>query len=670
MINITDYFNPSQEILSALEDTFILYQLQNQDVIEIYNKWKDKDYYKGDIYAYSEMINYQKYLKLNVGKPWEPLLRGIWLEERFSTMINFAKIALMSPEVQQELTQMAIKGIQGQYKIKSWLNDLDNSSREAVTDAAKLTIGVGKYIKLQVLEIGEIDRPEVKSSGNFKIFNDILEIQHPEDLAMYLKHKKDLTDCLIITFKRNLKYSFKLDVIMFLIFGNKLYTVDIGDRRLNQENTEGLRNPGRYVDRSSEGIWLPYWLLLDKNLERPNNLETALALPQSTVWKVGTVDELKKQYPSYIHWLTIVLFRLMDYILDEETVIEPAVTAKMALKMLEDKSKTIPYNLTFNSQASASSHLIKKLGSKITSIVPSKANIISIIGTQEYVTGVIDYERRRDFAKQLDKEVQKDWMENKEKSFEWFTKLVKSKDVEDLARRALLDGKYPRKYFHSFGGGWINRTHYTPEGDLTVIYGKEGSRWGYQKPDGTIEYLKNPDGTYFRGAKLEGVFNSKILSIIDHEPWWIYGENKSNQYVIPTEENCFMKRNEKRYREKVKCSVCGKFEWTKILEIEFVDYRQLCAFFEISPDKIHPDIKIHLHKQTETYTGNSKLDDTDPCDDIDDPWFRGWTTNEMVDLKGNHKTETRVGTRERLLGIGIPLCGHCLRKLKPKEKLK
>ena len=658
-INLTDYFSPSQEVLNAVEKTSILYQIINQETLKIYEKWKDKKYFKGTMWEYTQLDKYGMFIKnLSKGKVWDPLVQAIWLLENTSTEVDFAEIAFMTEEHKKEIFKLIDQGVLSYFNLSLWLSELmkNKNSFDAIMDAMKVSIGVGKYIKIQVLEVGELENVK---KGEFQIFNDILEIQHPEELVEYLRHKKNLSECLILTFKRNPVHNFKLDVIMFAVLGKKLYTLDIGERRLNVENVAGCRNPGKYFNRMDDGIWLPYDLLIDKNLERPKNLKTALALPTSTVWKVGTIEALQKEAPEYIYWLTLVLFRVADYI--QNNKVQRAYTSRMALKLLEDKTSIPLKRIKSESIGDSSSYLIKKYGQQITAIVPTKGNLLSVIGTKEYVEGLIDYERRKDFAIQLKDIIKKDWYDNREETFKWFIDFVKSFDLVRITKIALKEEKYPIMFYktafgrHSLDGETLRKEEGPKDG---MFSGAPTGRWwiGYKEKKRILQ-VKGKD---YIGRDVIGLFKERVTRIKDTSLF--YGNDLRNQFFVLNEKE-ILYYYEGYKSKKVKCSICGKFRWKKVIQVMFRDYRQFCAFFNVKPEEINQNIVQHLHENNMEYTGNSILDDTDPADLINDPWFRGYDKDSTYDPRGGWRIDDNYSDRA-ILGFYIPICGQCLRRLK------
>jgi hypothetical protein len=152
--------------------------------------------------------------------------------------------------------------------------------------------------------------------------------------------------------------------------------------------------------------------------------------------------------------------------------------------------------------------------------------------------------------------------------------------------------------------------------------------------------LLNQEYTYkhfphFCDSKEEQFYKESILT--NYYNWF---HNCSNALILS------------KYNEK--CFLCNKYLMKNYLKLAFIDYFQFCEFFEVTEDKIHVKIKEHLHQQGEKYVGNSILDDTDPIDEIKDPWFK--------DVK------SRMGGSVLLVCLGI--CNDCLRKYTPKEKFK
>jgi len=115
-------------------------------------------------------------------------------------------------------------------------------------------------------------------------------LKNPEALINYLQYTKtETSDCLIVAAQRNKKHDFKGVFFLFLIYNGYLYSIDNSSNRLNFDNTEGMRNPSRYLERQYEKVWLPINLLLEQDIERK------IIVKGQKVFKIYTWDKIAKK---------------------------------------------------------------------------------------------------------------------------------------------------------------------------------------------------------------------------------------------------------------------------------------------------------------------------------------------------------------------------------------
>ena len=633
--DFTAYFSPSKEIIQAIEDSAMFYQLTNQDVVANFEKWKDTPYYKGDFFAYIKLTEFRELMQLSAGKQWQSLVQAIWLVQHTKPTVDILKVACMPEKDRTECFNLLVKGATATASLHFWLANLakNPAAFDAIYDASQVTIGVGKYVNLQVLKLGQVRDPAIKTS--MLIFDDILEIDQPEDLVNYLKSKPNLTDGIMLCFKRNIYHDFKFTIYIFFIANGILYSVDIGERRLNIANTAGCRNPSKYEDHTSSKIWLPMNLLNEKPSD---DKQISLYQKNNTIHRLGSMQDTYTQHPECLYWLTIVMYRISDYI--TTNTVEEAVTPSMALKLLEDKTKLPTERMKSQSQADASTYLVEHYVSQVTSIVPQTKNLLGVIGTREYVTNLIDYERRKELAINIKEIMIKDWHANYNATFEWFVNFVKKYKITSIAKRALQDKAYPRMVYKSTFG--------------SVLFNGE---WYHEEVKGLADIGEDK----YPILKL-GVNNERVLSLHDNCGW---------SFTNIEQKRCFYLGMNKLYVDNWsihnKCPICGNHKWSIILEVTFKDYRQICGFFNIKPEDLNPNIVTHLHQQNEADVGNSILDDVDPMDTLNDPWFRkchtsddGYYDNEKKEwIKKHHEYWDEAPQ----LGFMLPICKPCKNKL-------
>lgn len=627
---LKEFICPSQEIRDAVNDLLLYHQLQNQKAVQEYVKWKDKKYYKGDFFAYAAMDEIRELLELSHGKPWDFLIKAIYLFKHYSTTVDLENFQTLNAESQAEIIQIITKGMKAFNKITLWLAPIAiKDILEAIYDSAKVKIGIGKYVQFQILKLFEL-KSKALADKSIGLFDEILEIEDPEDLVWFFKiRKEEPTDCLILTFTRNKKYEFKPAINMFLIWNNTMYVIESSERRLNLDNTRGARNPDRYLEDRFKNVWLPFDILLGDEKEAKTKEIMARG---RRIFKRGSLSEVFKKSPEIQVWLNMFLYRVVDHIRSEQ--IPEGVTPKMQLKMLEDLTKQIPIErIESQSQNDASSYLVKKYGKNIRSIAPVEpSRVLGVIGTRKYVSDVIKFEQRKEVAKAIKEQLYKDYRENAQKVFEWFKTFVTSHRLASVVRRGLANKKYPFMAYPDFSGRWTRFSH------LEV-----------KKP--TLVRLP-------------------ILQEEKFDRHFYLSEDTALITIIWTETGTLFTKEDYRSENRVLCPHCKKFKWTTLITLFFQDYRQISAFFKVKPEALAHEIVEHLHQQNDVYVGNSILDDVDPVDLIEDPWFKQHQTWQEYNFDSKKQEEYEDWEGTPYLRVLIPLCERCKKKLTPHNAAK
>jgi len=148
----------------------------------------------------------------------------------------------------------------------------------------------------------------------------------------------------------------------------------------------------------------------------------------------------------------------------------------------------------------------------------------------------------------------------------------------------------------------------------------------------------------------------KILSISDYE--YPYLERYNWFYLGVLKQDTLL--GEKRIYPDEYCMFCS-YTKKKYLKLKFIDYRQFLEFFNLKENEIPPHMIEHLHQQRTMYVGNSILDDLDPVDGVNDPWFRS-----AHDAKSTHRFAHDDPPN---ISIVLPVCLVCLNKYKRKAKM-
>lgn len=602
--SLKEFIFPSEEIKQLVTDLEFYHQFNNQSSVKLYEKWRGKNYYKGSLTDYVELDSIKELLDMSLGKNWQYLITTIYLVNHYTTDVDMDGFHKLNPEYQDEVIELIRKGQTAHEKLTEWLKPINKKNvLDAIYDAVKISFGENEYSLFQILKFGKI---ESNSSEGVVLHKHILEIDNPSALVEYFKLQKEtIKDCIILTFMRNKKYEFKPTVYFFFVWQNYLYVIDMGERRLNLDNTAGQRNPTRYYEKFDR-IWLPVDIIFGEKKSK----STQVTIRKQKVFRRGNLFDMFKKSPEMKAWLDMFTYRILDYIQNPKKKIEFGVTTYDTIKALEDKSqKKIEKRVkvlgkrysSFESVGDAGSYLIDSYADKITSIVPSTSDMPMIIGTSDFIEGVVKYKQRNELANTIQKLNYKDWKKNSKRVYDWFKKFVKSHRLSDIIRLALQDKEYT----------YLEYPHWT-------------------------EKIKKP------------TLMSESIMKLDYDYDWHYGDEP---LIISW---CL---NEKLYDSP--CENCRKFKAKLFIEIEFKDYRQVCEFFNTEKEKLPTEFVKHFHRQNETYVGNSILDDTDPVDEISDFWFRDIQTHQM---EGWKSTGGKFPDGQPFLKIIIPLCKHCVKK--------
>lgn len=632
-----EFIFPSKEIKKAVEDLSIYYQFSNQSTVALYEKWKGKNRFSGDFRDLIKLTEIRELFHLTFGKPWNELTCAIYLTAKYDDNVDMKNFHLLNKTNQMEVMELISKGQSAYQLISEWLAPLNNGEiLEAIHGAVKVSFGNDIYSRFRVLKLGELKSVPNEDKG-LKLFPDILEIDNPTALVNYFKTRNEPTpDSFILTFMRNKKYSFKPTIYMFVIWHNEFYLIDNGDGRLNLDNTAGARRPDKYIENLKTNVFLPFDILLG---EKKFSESKSITSRDQTIFKRGNLFEIFEKSPEIRIWIEMFIYRILDYISNPSAKIPLGVTTFDVMKALEDKSggkvetrvniykDKNKYRESFASIADASSYLLKKFESKITSIVPVDSQLPLVVGERSYIENLIKYQKRNELAIVLKKELYADFRKNHKRVYRWFKTFVLSHDVRAIAKLALQDKKYS---YMEYGtneikeGSWKYKPKLTKRGVLIMIEDDDAENWS--------RYV---------------YWDDDPLQII-----WTY----DGYLLLPDEKGRYGK---KRHM----CKICKKFQWVNLIRINFRDYRQICEFFNVKENVLAKEFVEHFHYQNEIYTGNSITQDTDPLDDIADPWFRRepdpWRTSVIVN---------GYSPRMPNLDIVIPLCVRCTKQLREENK--
>jgi hypothetical protein len=623
-LHIKDYIPAPEQVREAVDDLLMYHQLRNQQGVRLYFEWRGKDRFKGTIGQMVAMDEMRELLDLSAGKPWEPLIKAIYLTKNYSTEVDLNGLEDLPPDQQTQVTAVIAKGMRAKKIVTEWLDPISKGDTlDAVYDAVQVKIGEGQHTQFQVLKLADMPSKPMPDGG-VGLFDEILEIDNPEALAEYLKRRKQpLENQLILTFQRNKAYGFKQSIFMFLVWRNALYAIESSERRLNLNNPAGARRPDHYLERRFEHVWLPFDIIVDgEGKKEPSSHD--ITVRGQRVFKRGSLKQIFNEHPELSAWMQIFLLQVMDYLTETPDI--PEGVTPNTVRMLENLSEQpIPDRIESASTGDASSYLVRIYGSSVTALAPQTNNLPAVIGTRKYVTDLIRYQHRKLTAETIEKALYDDWRQNSSRVIGDLKKLVRSRRLTDIVRTALANREY------------------------TVLACNDSTDLGNK----TVK-IREPTLT-----------KATILSYSDHLPGW--GTSSQPLEFVWTE-------NEKLYTPgprytdefKVKCQACKKSAWKRLMVLRFLDYRQICEFLGAKEQELPLEIVDHLHQQNTTPTGNSILTDVDPMDQIYDPWFRPHSQRRKYNFdERRNYTYDEWSHAPPQIRIVIPICNRCIRKFTP-----
>lgn len=619
--SLKEFIFASNEIRELVNDLEIYHQFRDQVSVKLYSKWKGKNYFKGDFADFIRLEDIKELFDMSHGKVWQPLISSIYLINSYSTKIPMEGFHKLKLEHQMEVMEIITKGQIAHEKLLEWLLPINKKNvLGAIYDAVKADIGNSEYSLFQILKFSEI---KSDPSEGVTLHENILEIDNPSALVEYLKSQPEpIKDSMIITFMKDKKYDYKPNIYIFFIWKNNLYVVDMGERRLNLDNTAGARTGGRRFYEKFDHVWLPLDIIFSNKRKTKS---TEIQLRDQKVFKRGKLVDVFKKEPEVKAFLDMLTYRIIDYIETPDKKIELGVTSYQIMKQLEDKSETrieerVPVGKDFESFASrndASSYLIKKYASKITSIVPTKSELPLLIGKRDFIEGMVKYKQRENVSISIAREMYLDWKNNHKRVYGEIVKFIKKIKPEDLAVLAFRDQRYPYKqYVPVFDDVWLLH-------------------------DRKTRVIKKPQ-----------ILEDIVTNVTEKFPYW------SIDHLLHI---LVSKHDHVGYGiEALECQVCKKTRWKKLIHIKLLDYRQFCAFFDVKVEDFPIEMKQHFHRMNEAYVGNSILDDVDPVDEIRDLWFRKVSKN----LVGAYKeTKNMFPATPPSIELFIPICNRCVKKL-------
>lgn len=597
---------PPNDIKQAVSDLEIYWQLSNQAGVKLYEKWQGKKWFK--LHSLKELHDYietKELFDLTTGKTWGTLISAIDLVARYSTDVSMVGFNKLKHEYKLEILDIITKGQDAYEKLSNWLEPINQEKCiQAIHDCIKVTIGNKQYDQINILKLTDtksISSPDDKIG----LFPNVLEIDSPQALIEYFRlTKKPIHDTLFITFSKDQRYNNTPHIYLFLLYRNKFYVLNMDEQNLNQSWTTGLRQRDRYEYwYHFENIWLPFKMILKSDKKTTS---TEIELRNKKVFKHALLTDIFQKKPEAKVWIDMILYRVLDFIKNDINKIPLGVTPEETLvPMLEYKDvkelqtkvpiKHVSFDEkveimgdSFASRGDPSSYLIEKYSSKMTSVVPSIKKVPMMLATKEHIENVVLFEQRKLVAKQLQKLVRQDFKKNHKKVYSWFRKLVKSSNTREIIEKALEDKEYSFHYYGDF-----------PK--------KENRKYGVSVNGMTVNLV---DRKKIQKRKLLILYNLKE----DHTP---FVENDDLNIIMSKSKDIYS-----NYPKLSFCNLCKKYSSFYIMRLSFIDYLQICEFFNIKESELPKEYVQHFHYQNTTASDNHIINDADPVYTVRDPYFR------------------------------------------------
>jgi hypothetical protein len=596
-VNIVDqYLNPSSEICHAVDKLDIYYQMTNQKVVELYLEYKNKNSYSGNLWDYFKMEDAKHYF-IGQNKIFGVLKTALYLLKNIEEQVNTNLFAMLNKEELTNFVSLIQEYPVNRKTVEDWVKPLSDKDmvKRAVDDALNIDLD-----KFHFLELATIDRNH--KTIKMSLFSKILQVEDINTLVNYLSSQTEYKDCFMLTVVKNKKRNWKSTFYMLFIYNGILYSIDNSDGRVNTDNTEGDRSPDRYLESKYEDIWLPLHLILGKS----NKKSEALTTTDKGLYVVSTFEELENTSPENVYWFLFFMGRVMDLIENKELKIQKAFMSSDVQKLLGSGEK-IEYKAESCTSVSSGEYLLdiyKDVANK--DIVLAEGAIDLVVATKEHAMAVVAYKRRQSLCKEIQKAVNADYKKNHKSVYKWVSEFVHAQDKYKFVFKALQNKQYSYMYYAQFG---------TDRGI----------------------------GDHPNAIDIGELRKKNIL----REDKYFESDNALN---------IFLSNRWKQRGRTFECMFHPKFKYHTRYNLRFDDWREFVEFFEIKEDDIPIQMKQHLHQHSDLYTGNSILDDTDPLDEINDPWF----------LKDGKRWMPVRGHEHPEINVIFEICGHCIKKMTPK----
>ncbi|MFB5623339.1 MAG: hypothetical protein ACE5RP_00260 [Nitrosopumilus sp.] len=619
MVNVGDFLKESEKYEKEVEDLSLFYQLQNQRAVEVYEEFKGKKNYSGSFYNYIAMKNVEELFEHDK-KPWKVLMQAIFLTDNVGTKIDMERIIYLDNETKKEFLEIIYNGLIAKKKIFEWLKPIYEKKiiKDSIYSATKVGIN-GKYSQFKILDLGNI---ESECNAEIKIYENFVEVKDVDTFISYIKNTKNRSNKLIVGFTRDNDVDYKNNFLIFLIYGKKLYSINNISRRLNINNSAGSRNPGRFLDREYENVNLPIDILFDDGEIGDLFDEGIIKYGEEKIRSVP-ISKIREKYPGSMEWLEMFTYRCISIIGKEK--LQLAYTPKKSLALLEDMNKKDKRDFDYSeSHNHINDYLEDKYGKNVSALVTKSKNLTkNMIGTLDHMRGIFQYERRKNYAELIEKELIKNYKKRRKEVYYWVRNVVfETYTMKDHLIKAFKDEEYEREYDKTFASD--------------------------------------------KKLKHKELYKEKVFCKIGRTPYFFYGERKEKYplYFVLTNNNQFYAERKAGTRtfdnvNKNKCVYCEKSRYTRIVSLEFKDFRQFLKFYNLEEKDAPEELILHFNQRNDAYYGNNILDDVDPVDLIVDPWFRSGESNNPDCVMFS---PSNSGSKKEIR-VYFPICKRCEKKI-------
>lgn len=429
-----EYFEPSDKILSAINDLQNYYFVTHQEYASLYLKNQDKNSFKGNLVDYIEINKIKELLGID-NNLVKPIISTIFLLKYFQKNFDTLLLSQLNKQDANTFYETIKKGYLAKEVLEKWIKPLQKGDiLQSIEDASKVDLNK----TFQILKLQDLQLEDGKEIG---LYPYLLEIESAEEMVYFLKLQKNINNCLLVTIQRNKNYDWKSFFYLFLIYKGILYSIDNSDHRLNQDNTEGCRNPDSYLERHFDKVWLPINLLWNKKVSKSKEL----MIKESKVYRLQSFEKIGKEQPEIIYWLINFLYRCIDHIKNKE--VAQGITVGESPKLIEWANKK---EFRGDDYSGAGQFLYDHFKKECKDLIITEKNLPVAIGTKDFVENLLGYKRRQLQADLIQKKINEDYEKNHEQVYNWIETFVKKINPEVLVKRTLEDNEYSYMKYPGF----------------------------------------------------------------------------------------------------------------------------------------------------------------------------------------------------------------------------